>query len=41
VNAGAAAGQRAIKVFERCLAVTARREGSVVHVTMALGGTGG
>lgn len=30
------------KVFERCgLAATTRREGGVVHVTMALGGAGG
>jgi RimJ/RimL family protein N-acetyltransferase len=31
-----------LKVFERCgLAATTRREGGVVHVTMALGGAGG
>ena len=31
-----------LKVFQRCgLATTTRREGGVVHVTMALGGAGG
>ena len=31
-----------LKVFERCgLAVTTRREGGIVHLTMALGGPGG
>jgi hypothetical protein len=31
-----------LKVFERCgLAATTRREGGVVHLTMALDGTGG